>query len=166
MAKAHSRCHFMPFKIIRSFRSCEHLAPLKGENHVQRFTSSPYLDRGPSFPAGIMKHTISILCQGALQFALDLRRTRALYRIIVTKGELVGEWPKSIMQEISVGRQLAPEHSPIAFALSGQLVRDPITISHSESQFEVLGKGASAWKTARSIQRRIRVQRLMRKRMP
>ena len=70
------------------------------------------------------KHAISVLYESALQFALDMRRTRAVCRIIVPDElvDPVDESPNSIMQEISLGPRLSKGDTRIAFVLSGALV--------------------------------------------
>jgi hypothetical protein len=93
----------------------------------------------PRKPQQEYRAAISLLCDGALRFALEMRRTRTVYRFIVPKeGDLVDESPNSIMQEISMGPRLARGPSRIYFVLSEALVTDAITPSNADSQYEVL----------------------------
>jgi hypothetical protein len=81
---------------------------------------------------------MAVLCGSALQFALDMRRTRAVYRIIVPRrGGLVDESPDSIMQETDMALQLAKEPTRMTFTLCAALVR-LATGSNTESKVEVL----------------------------
>jgi hypothetical protein len=90
------------------------------------------------------KHALSVLCESALQLALDMRRTRTGYGIIIPKeGGLVGASPNSIMQDMTKCPQLARRHTQIAFVLSGALVRKAI-LPNPYSQYEVLEKAQVA----------------------
>lgn len=92
-------------------------------------------------PQGDCREAVSLLYDGALRFVLEMRRTRTVYRLIVPKeGDLVDESPNSTMQEISMGPQLAKGPSRIYFVLSAALVRDAITPSNTDRQYEVLEK--------------------------
>ena len=70
-----------------------------------------------------------------------MRRTRAVYRIIISEElGVIDEEPGSIMQEISLGPRVTKEPTRIVFALSGALIRHSAVPHGPERDREVLEK--------------------------
>ena len=87
------------------------------------------------------KKAISVLCESALRLALDIRRTRAVYGIMIPKElGLVDKEHGSIVQGISLGPRLTKEPTRIVFVLSGALIRRSAIPHGPERDREVLEK--------------------------
>ncbi len=84
---------------------------------------------------------LATLCDRALQFALDLRRTTTEYRIVVPKpGEFVDCSPTSLMHEVSSRSDVARDQARITHTLFGALIRQRNMSSDSEVASDVLEK--------------------------